>query len=844
MAIATTTSVVWLLAGCVSRPPPRSLVAAPAPARAVSPADDLTLWYTRPATTWMTEALPIGNGRIGGMVFGGVGRERVQFNENSLWSGGPREWAGYQGGNVPGGGRERVTEIQALLRGGETKAAEDLTRKFLLGDRRAFGAYQPMGDLLIDLPGQPSESADVTDYRRSLDLRRAVAGVRYTVGGATYTREYFCSHPDQVMVLRFSCSRRGGVSLVLRATTPHKGSTVSTDGGTLSLAGRLRGNGMGFEAVTVVRPEGGSIETRPDSISVRGADAVTILMTAATDYLPRYPAYTGNDYRAANRRTLDALAGRSYDQLLEGHEKDYRGLFDRVTLDLGHDGHRELPTDDRIVAYSKGAADPGLEALLFQYGRYLLISSSRPGGLPANLQGLWNDSASPPWASDYHLNINLEMNYWLAEVTNLSECSEPLIGFIDSLREPGRVTARTYYGAGGWTAHTMVNVFGFTAPGWDVPWGNFPAGGAWLCQHLWDHYAFTGDREYLARTAYPIMREAAQFWVDHLVEDADGTLVSSPSFSPEQGGISAGATMDQEIVWDLFTNCIEAGRVLDTDAEFRQTLTRMRERLSPPKVGRHGQLQEWKADIDDPRNHHRHASHLFALHPGRQISPLATPDLAAAARRSLEFRGDGGAGWSMAWKVNFWARLFDGDHAHRMLRNLLTPAAATRVDMEKGGGVYPNLLDAHPPFQIDGNFGATSGITEMLLQSHTVEEASASENASPGKPAARTLHLLPELPKAWPTGSATGLRARGGFEVDETWAEGVLREATLRAIGREDRLCRVRTSVAVSVTRDGKAVAVRRVGGAGNTMEFDAVGGATYTLTRSASDAAPPLIRN
>jgi alpha-L-fucosidase 2 len=729
-------------------------------------AADLKLWYDHAATVWMTEALPIGNGRIGGMVLGGVPREHIQFNEDSLWTGGNPATSNAVGGAT------HIGEIQSLIIGGDTRQATALIKKYLLGSTKGFGAYQSFGDLYIDSPGQNLTNA--RNYRRELDLENGLATVHYDVNGVSFDRQYFCSYPDHVMVLRYACGELGRLNLTIFEASLHKGASITAGHGRLILAGKLEGNDLGFESIAVVTPEGKNATMTDDGqrITIKSADTATILLAAGT-------GYEGADYHAANEKILHDAAGKSYSDLLADHEKDYHGLFDRVTLDLG--AGSELPTDERIANYHNGAADPGLEALFFQYGRYLMISSSRAGGLPANRQGLWNDSNAPGWGSDYPTMMNLEMIYWPVETTNLGECAEPLIDMVGRLSQSGQATAKQCYGARGWTVNYSTNPWGFSASGASA-YTYFPAGGAWLCQHLWEHYAFSGDKEYLAK-AYPTMKSAAVFWVDHLCLDSDGTLVSCPSESPEHGDFVAGAAMDQEIVWDLFNNTIAAANVLGVDGDFRAKLTDMRDHLSPMKIGKEGQLQEWKADIDDPTDTHKHVSHLWGLFPGHQISAVQTPALAAAARKSLEFRGDGGPGFGVAWKIDWQARLLDGEHAQELLKLLMTPTTAIAAKSPEFG-VYSNLMTARPPLQLDAIFGATAGMAEMLLQSQDGE-----------------ISLLPALPKAWGAGSVTGLRARGGFVVDESWKDGKLVEAVVHStVGGS---CRVRAAETISPTQFG-----------------------------------------
>ncbi len=731
-------------------------------------AGPLTLWYEKPASAWV-EALPAGNGLMGAMVFGGVADERIQFNEHTVWTGEPHDYSHH-------GASRYLGQIRQLLFEGKQAEAEKLSMDEFMSVPLHQKAYQAFGDLTIRMPSL--EGRTPAKYRRALDLSTAVSSVEFTEEGVEYRREVFASWPDKVIVVRLTASRKGALTFEAALKGAHAGATVTSPAARqLSLAGKVEDSAIRYEARLLAIPEGGRAQAEQDKLAISDADAVTLILTGATNFV-NYKDLSGNPEQR-NDAVIASVRNKKYATLRQTHIADHQHLFNRVSLELGSSPAAELPTNKRVRDFNSGN-DPQLVALLFQYGRYLLISSSREGGQPANLQGIWNDSNNPPWDSKYTVNINTEMNYWPAEVTNLAECTGPLFAALREVAASGAITAREQYNARGWVLHHNFDIWRGTAPINASNHGIWPSGGSWLAHHLWEHYLYSGDKQFLRETAYPLMRGAALFFVDTLVEDPEGRgLITGPSNSPEQGGLVMGPTMDRQIVRSLFGEVIEASRILGVDPELREQLAGMRKQIAPNQIGKYGQLQEWLEDKDDPKNQHRHVSHLWGVFPGADITAYGSPDLFAAAKKSLEFRGDAATGWSMGWKVNLWARFLDGAHAYRILQNLIQPAPQGR-GAAMHGGLYPNLFDAHPPFQIDGNFGATSGIAEMLLQTHDLY-AKPLDLTDVESGASGMLNLLPALPPQFANGSVTGLRARGGFEVDLQWKDGKLVKAVVRA---------------------------------------------------------------
>lgn len=732
-----------------------------------SPEADQGRWvlhYDRPANEWV-EALPVGGGRLGAMVFGDPSEARLQFNEDNVWAGGPHN-------DAHEGAAAYLPEIRRLLFEGKQEAADRLASKQFMSVPLWQRHYQPTGDLHLKFPG--IEPDRVEDYRRSLDLTTATTTTAFTSNGVRCVRRVFASYPARSIVVRIEADQPQAVAFAAGLTSPHERSkTTAIDDRTLQLSGLVNDyKTQDRETVTAevrfachlrVIETDGQVKCDEEGLRVTNASSATLVLTAGTNVVD-FATLTANPV-ACSRKDLEAASQKSFVQLHEEHIADHRRLFDRVELTIGEADAsvRDVATDDRLIA-NKERQDSDLAALLFHYGRYLMIASSRPGSQPANLQGLWNDKLTPPWGSKYTININTEMNYWLAESCGLGECHEPLFDALTELAITGAEVARVHYDAPGWVLHHNFDRWRGAAPINGSNHGIWPTGGAWLCQHLWWHYLYTGDESFLREIAYPVMRGASEFFADYLIEHPrrDGDwLISGPSNSPEQGGLVMGPTMDHQIVRELFANTVEAAEALGVDSDLAERLTELRSRIAPNQIGRLGQLQEWLEDTDKPNNHHRHVSHLWGLHPGSEIT-LDTPELFAAARKSLEMRGNGGTGWSRAWKVNFWARLRDGDVALNCLDGLMSLTHSPKTDY-RGGGLYTNLFDAHPPFQIDGNFGATAGMIEMLVQSH--------RRTPSGE---RLIELFPALPTSWPSGRFAGLRTPDGFLIDAEWGEGKL----------------------------------------------------------------------
>jgi alpha-L-fucosidase 2 len=727
------------------------------PERNINPS--LVLWYDKPANQW-TEALPVGNGRLGAMIYGGIEQETIQFNEETLWSGQPHDYAN-------AGAHKFLDELRQLLWDGKQDEAHELGNRHFMSQPFGQMSYLPFGNVMLNFPGHVT----VESYQRRLTLGNAISTVFYKTDGVQFKREVFASAPAQALIIRLESSENKALNFSAGLTSPHSDYEIIIDDDQIILRGKANNyhqekgrdgypypkSRLSFEARLKIETDGGGLVQYDDSIAVVNARNATLYLVAATSFV-NYGDISASPTRRCDEY-LTGLEGKPYQTLKEEHISDYRALFNRVSLDLGSSDISRRPTDERLITFTRDE-DPSLVSLLFQYGRYLLISSSRPGTQPANLQGIWNDRLAPPWDSKYTINVNTEMNYWPAEMTNLAECAGPLFDMVDDLTETGRNVAREHYNLDGWVVHHNTDLWRGAAPINNSDHGIWPTGGAWLSQHLWWHYQYSGNRGFLRNRAYPVLKEASRFFAGYLVPWPENPewLVSGPSNSPELGGLVMGPSMDHQIIRELFSNTIEAAGILGVDRDFAGMLEMKRDSIAPNQIGQHGQLQEWLEDVDDPNEQHRHVSHLWGLHPGSEIHPLTTPELAEACKVTLRHRGDGGTGWSRAWKINFWARLLEGDHAFLLLKNLMVPSISEETDYKDRGGLYFNLFDSHPPFQIDGNFGATAGIVEMLLQSHLRDEQGDYYQ-----------DILPALPAKIPTGRISGIRGRGGFTFSINW---------------------------------------------------------------------------